>query len=167
MTRKFSALMSLLLGATLLVGTGCEDEAGKAALKTCNTSLESLQKSSSAQTTSMNQLKADLAQAQAKVEALTKENEQLKNPKMGKAETPAAKKPAAPQRRSEQGREPRRRGLVHQDLHWQRHCRDYSHRIHPIFERQLAIHSCGGAWCSVPRQRQEARLMSRARGRWR
>lgn len=96
MTRKFSALMSLLLGATLLVGTGCEDEAGKAALKTCNTSLESLQKSSSAQTTSMNQLKADLAQAQAKVEALTKENEQLKNPKMGKAETPAAKKPAAP-----------------------------------------------------------------------
>jgi FtsZ-binding cell division protein ZapB len=44
----------------------------------------------------MNQMKADLAQAQAKVEALTKENEQLKNPKMGKAEAPAAKKPASP-----------------------------------------------------------------------
>jgi hypothetical protein len=44
----------------------------------------------------MNQLKADLAQAQAKLEELTKEKEQLKNPKMGKAETPAAKKPVAP-----------------------------------------------------------------------
>jgi hypothetical protein len=96
MTRKLSALMSLVLGTTLLVGTGCEDEAGKAALNTCNTSLESMKKGSAAQTTSMNQMKADLAQAQAKVEALTKENEQLKNPKMGKAETSAAKKPAAP-----------------------------------------------------------------------
>jgi hypothetical protein len=96
MTRKFSALMSLALGATLLASAGCEDEASKAALNTCNTSLESLQKSSSAQTTSMNQLKADLAQTQAKVQELTKENEQLKNPKMGKAEAPAAKKPVAP-----------------------------------------------------------------------
>ena len=67
-----------------------------AALNTCNTSLENAQKSSAAQTTTVNQLKADLAQAQAKVQELTKENEQLKNPKMGKAETSAAKKPAAP-----------------------------------------------------------------------
>jgi exonuclease VII small subunit len=96
MTPKFSALMSLVLGATLLVGAGCEDEAGKAALNTCSTSLQNAQKSSAAQTTAMNQLKADLAQAQAKVEELTKEKEQLKNPKMGKAETPAAKKPVAP-----------------------------------------------------------------------
>ena len=96
MTRKFSTLMSLLLGATLLVSAGCEDEAGKAALNTCNTSLENAQKSSAAQTTTVNQLKADLAQAQAKVQELTKENEQLKNPKTGKAETSAAKKPAAP-----------------------------------------------------------------------
>jgi len=98
MIRKFSALMSLLLGAALLVSAGCEDEAGKAALKTCNTSLESLQKTSAAQTASVNHLKADLAQAQAKVqELLTKETEQAKNPKlMGKAEAPAAKKPAAP-----------------------------------------------------------------------
>jgi hypothetical protein len=46
----------------------------------------------------MNQLKADLAQAQAKVqELLTKENEQAaKNPKTGKAEAPTAKKPVAP-----------------------------------------------------------------------
>jgi hypothetical protein len=44
----------------------------------------------------MNQMKADLAQAQAKVQELTKENEQIKNPKTGKAETSAAKKPAAP-----------------------------------------------------------------------
>jgi exonuclease VII small subunit len=96
MTRKLSALMSLALGATLLASAGCEDEASKAALNTCNTSLQSAQKSSAAQTTTVNQLKADLAQAQAKVEALTKENEQLKNPKTGKAETSAAKKPAAP-----------------------------------------------------------------------
>ena len=98
MTRKFSTLMSLLLGATLLVSAGCEDEAGKAALNTCNTSLENAQKSSAAQTTTVNQLKADLAQAQAKVqELLTKENEQAaKNPKTGKAEAPTAKKPVAP-----------------------------------------------------------------------
>jgi hypothetical protein len=98
MPRKFSTLMSLLLGATLLVSAGCEDEAGKAALKICNTSLESMQRSASAQTASMNQLKADLVQAQAKVqELLTKENEQAaKNPKMGKAEAPAAKKPVSP-----------------------------------------------------------------------
>lgn len=96
MTRKFSALMSLALGATLLASAGCEDEASKAALNTCNTSLQNAQKSSAAQTTTVNQLKADLAQAQAKVQELSKENEQLKNPKTGKAETPAAKKPAAP-----------------------------------------------------------------------
>jgi len=46
MNRKLSALMSLVLGATLLVGAGCEDEAGKAALNTCNTRLQNAQKSS-------------------------------------------------------------------------------------------------------------------------
>ena len=83
MTRTLSALMSLVLGAAFFVTAGCEDEASKASLKTCNSSLESLQKSSSAQTASVNQLKADLAQAQAKVQELTKENEQLKSPRDG------------------------------------------------------------------------------------
>jgi len=94
MTRKLSAIMSLILGTALLVSAGCEDEASKTALTTCNASLQSMQKTSSAQIASMNQLKADLAQAQTKMQELTKENEQLKSPKMGKAESSPAKKPA-------------------------------------------------------------------------
>jgi hypothetical protein len=92
MTRKLSTFMSLVLGALLLASAGCEDEASKAALATCNSSYESLVKSTSAQTASIGQLKTELAQAQAKVQEIAKENELLKNPKMGKAE---ATKPAA------------------------------------------------------------------------
>ncbi len=94
MTRVFSTLLSLLLGATLFVNTGCEDEANKTALNTCRASLESLQKNSTAQVASVNALKQELAQSQAKVEELTKEVDQLKSPKSDKAEASAVK-PAA------------------------------------------------------------------------
>ena len=95
MTRVLSTVVSLILGAALLVSTGCEDEANKAALNTCRASLESLQKASTAQVASVNALKQELARFQAKVEELTKEVDQLKSPKSGKAEVSAAK-PAAP-----------------------------------------------------------------------
>jgi hypothetical protein len=87
---KLSALLSLILGATLLLGSGCEDEASKTALRNCNTSLESLQKTSTAQMASVNALKQELALSQAKVEELTKEVEQLKPPKPGKASASVA-----------------------------------------------------------------------------
>jgi hypothetical protein len=92
---KLSTILSLVLGATLLVASGCEDEAGKAALRTCNTNLESLQKTSTAQVASVNALKRELAQSQAKVEELTKEVEQLKSPKPTKPAA-AASKTASP-----------------------------------------------------------------------
>ncbi len=95
MTRVPNAFLSLILSAGLLVSTGCEDEANKTALNTCRTSLESLQKTSTAQVANVNELKQELAQSQAKVEELTKEVDQLKSPKSGKAEVTAAK-PAAP-----------------------------------------------------------------------
>ena len=94
MTRKLSTFLSLVFGAVLFVGAGCEDTATKAALATCNTNYENLQKSSSAQSGSLSQTKAELAQAQAKVQELTKENDQLKAPKTGKAESSATKSAA-------------------------------------------------------------------------
>jgi TolA-binding protein len=95
MTRILSTFLSLILGATLLVSVGCEDEANKTALNSCRSSLESLQKTSNAQVASVNTLKQELVQSQAKVEELTKEVDQLKNPKSSKVESFAAK-PSAP-----------------------------------------------------------------------
>jgi len=103
MNRKLSALMSLVLGATLLVGAGCEDEAGKAALNTCNKAPERTEELGRSKT-SMNQMKADLAQAQAKVQELTKENEQLKNPKTARQRhLPPRSLPLQPRRSKQVG----------------------------------------------------------------
>lgn len=73
------------------MGSGCEDEANKAALNTCRASLESLQKTSTAEVASASALKQELAQSQSKVEELTKEVDQLKTSKSGKAEASPAK----------------------------------------------------------------------------
>ena len=91
MTRVLSTFPSVILGAVLLVSTGCEDEANKTALSACRANVESLQKTSTAQVASVNALKQELAQSQAKVEELTKEVDQLKSPKSSKAEASAAK----------------------------------------------------------------------------
>jgi peptidoglycan hydrolase CwlO-like protein len=94
MTRKLSTFLSLVFGSILLASAGCEDAATKAALATCNTNYENLQKSSSAQAGSLSQLKTELTQAQAKVQELTKENDQLKATKTGKVEASASKSSA-------------------------------------------------------------------------
>jgi len=94
MTRTLSTLMSVGFGTLLLVSAGCEDKATKEALATCNTKYQDLQKTSSAQMASLAQTKTELAQAQAKVQELTKEMEQLKNSKPAKTETPPGKKAA-------------------------------------------------------------------------
>ncbi len=94
MIRKLSTFISVVFGALLLLGAGCEDKAAKQALGTCNTNLQDLQKTSSAQATSLTQMKAELAQAQARLQELTKELERIKTSQPTKAETPAAPKAA-------------------------------------------------------------------------
>ncbi len=85
MTRTFKTLSTLFLGALLLASAGCQDKATQDALKTCRSDLANVQKTSASQTSTINNLKSQLAQAQAKVQALTaKEAEAAKTPEKGK-----------------------------------------------------------------------------------
>jgi hypothetical protein len=85
MTRTLTTLMTVCLGAFLLAGAGCEDKAAQAALKTCKNDLGNEQKLAASQTTTINDLKSQLAQAQAKAAEMSKEMEAAKAGKHGKA----------------------------------------------------------------------------------
>ncbi len=91
MTRTLKTLATVCLGAFLLVSAGCEDKESQEALKTCRNDLSNVQKNLATQTTSANDLKAQLAQAEAKIEELTKASEGGKEAKAGKASEPKAK----------------------------------------------------------------------------
>ncbi len=99
MTRTFKTLATIGLGVLLLTGAACEDQETQDALKTCKSDLSNVQKTLATQTPTMNTLKAQLAQAEAKVQELTKEKEAMNPAKGGKAEEKAkageAKKPEA------------------------------------------------------------------------
>ena len=85
MTRTFKTLMTVCLGALLLSSTACEDKETQEALKTCKNDLGNEQKLSTSQRATIESLKAELAQAQAKVQEMTKEGEAAKTGKGGKA----------------------------------------------------------------------------------
>jgi TolA-binding protein len=86
MTRTFKTLATACLGAAFLfTGAACEDKETSEALQTCRTDLATLQKTAAAQTTTINQLKAQLAEAQGKVEELSKAGEPAQTGKNAKA----------------------------------------------------------------------------------
>jgi tRNA isopentenyl-2-thiomethyl-A-37 hydroxylase MiaE len=86
MTPLFKTLMTVCLGALLLTSTGCEDKAAQEALKTC-TDLINEQKLVASESLTISELKAQLAQAQAKMEETSKES----GAKSGKAMEEKAK----------------------------------------------------------------------------
>lgn len=100
MSRILTTLASVCLGTLVLAGTGCEDKACQDSLKTCKSDLGQEQKTNATDMTTISGLKSQLAQSEAKVQELTKENEALKAPKGSKAgeekmKTPEGKKPEA------------------------------------------------------------------------
>ena len=104
-TRTFKTLMTVCLGALLLSSTACEDKETQEALRTCKNDLGNEQKLSTSQRATIESLKAELAQAQAKVQEMTKEGEAGKGgkameekPKAGEAKTAEAK-PAKPEKK--------------------------------------------------------------------
>ena len=85
MTRTLKTLMTVFFGALLLSSTACEDKETQDALKTCKNDLGNEQKLSTSQRATIESLKSELAQAQAKVQEMTTESEAAKTGKGGKA----------------------------------------------------------------------------------
>ncbi len=83
-----------LLAASVAT-SACEDTASKEALNICKADLEKLHKDSASQVATIDTTKKQLAEAQNKIAQLTKENEDLKASKQGKAESSSAKKTEA------------------------------------------------------------------------
>lgn len=81
-----------VLGGWMLMTVGCEDNACKADLAMSKKELADQHKECSGQQTTIKELKELLADAQGKVETLTRENDALK----AKSTEPQAKGPAKP-----------------------------------------------------------------------
>jgi uncharacterized protein involved in exopolysaccharide biosynthesis len=94
MTRTLKAVMSLVLGGTLLIGTACEDQKCKEDLQAAQTAAETAQKNITAKQNELNAARGGLAAAQAEVARLKKEAEDAKAAAAKPAE-PAAPAPGA------------------------------------------------------------------------
>jgi len=78
MNRTFKLVTLGVLGAWLLTSTSCEDKVCNDALQTCKKEAADQQKECAGHSTTISQLKSQLEDAQAKVDSLTKENDELK-----------------------------------------------------------------------------------------
>ena len=78
MTRTFKLLTFGVFGAWLLTSTSCEDKVCNDALQTCKKESTEQRKECATNLTKLTELKTELAAAQAKVDSLTKENDELK-----------------------------------------------------------------------------------------
>ncbi len=78
MTRTFKLMTLMALGAWLLTSAGCEDKVCKEQLQTCKKDSDEQRKECSSNLSKLQELKGELAEAQAKVDTLTTENEELK-----------------------------------------------------------------------------------------
>ncbi len=78
MTRTFKLLTVGALGAWLFASTGCEDKVCQGQLQTCKKESADQRKECAANLAKMQELKTQLGEAQTKVDALTKENDELK-----------------------------------------------------------------------------------------
>ena len=78
MTRTFKLMTMGALSAWLLASTGCEDKVCKEQLQTCKKESAEQRKECADNLSKMQGLKTQLAEAQTKVDSLTKENDELK-----------------------------------------------------------------------------------------
>lgn len=78
MTRTFKLMTMGALSAWLLTSTGCEDKVCKGQLETCKKESGEQRKECADNLSKMAGLKTQLAEAQTKVDSLTKENDELK-----------------------------------------------------------------------------------------
>jgi hypothetical protein len=85
-----------ILGVWLLASAGCEDKACKMELEVCKKERADQGKECKGHQTTISEMKALLADAQAKVEVLTKENAELKAKSPKSAEPEAKGKTKAP-----------------------------------------------------------------------
>ncbi len=78
MTRTFKLVMVGALGAWLLTSTSCEDKVCKETLQSCKKETTDQRKESAGYLATIGELKSQLTDAQAKVDSLTKEVDELK-----------------------------------------------------------------------------------------
>lgn len=78
MKRMLRTMAVGALGAWLLTSTGCEDKVCQGNLQTCKKDSEQQRKECSANLEKIQELKVQLNDAQAKVDSLSKENDELK-----------------------------------------------------------------------------------------
>ena len=78
MNRTFKLVTLGVLGAWLLMSTSCEDKVCNQALQTCKKEATDQRKECASHSTTISQLKSQLTDTQAKVDSLTKENDELK-----------------------------------------------------------------------------------------
>jgi len=77
MTRTFKLMTVGALGAWMMMSTGCEDKVCHEALQTCKKDSTDQRKECAGNMAKIRELKTELSDAQAKVESLTKANEEL------------------------------------------------------------------------------------------
>ena len=78
MTRTFKLVTLGVLGAWLLTTTSCEDKVCNEALQTCKKESTEQRKECAINLAKLAELKSQLAASQAKVDGLSKENDELK-----------------------------------------------------------------------------------------
>jgi len=78
MTRTFKLLTLGALGTWLLASTSCEDKDCNMALQTCKKEASELRTECASDLSRISELKTQLANAQEKVDSLTKDNDELK-----------------------------------------------------------------------------------------
>ncbi len=78
MTRTFKLMALGALGGWLLTSTACEDKVCQQQLQTCKKESADQRKECAANMAKLQDLKGQLAEAQTKVDNLTKENDELK-----------------------------------------------------------------------------------------
>jgi hypothetical protein len=78
MTRTLKLMTLGALSGWLMMSTGCEDKVCKDALSTCKKESTDQRKECAANLGKIQELKTELADAQAKVGSLSKENDELK-----------------------------------------------------------------------------------------
>jgi hypothetical protein len=85
MTRTLKILMAAFLGTFLLTSVGCENKETEDSLKTCRSDLGNEQKKAVGQQTTIDNLKAQLATAQAKIDEMSKAGPAAKPDEKAKA----------------------------------------------------------------------------------
>ena len=78
MTRTFKLVTLGVLGAWLLMTSSCEDKVCNEALQTCKKESTEQRKECASNMAKLTEVKTQLADAEAKVERLTKENDELR-----------------------------------------------------------------------------------------